>query len=63
MFNILGRDSQSLPLVSSLHFRCRECEEVSPVWVIRRDDGVTTHMRELETREACMPRDFYSSSK
>ena len=63
MFNQLERDGKNLPLVSNLHFRCRQCAEVSPVWVIRQDGGVTTHMRELETGEACMPQDFRSASK
>lgn len=62
MFNVLVPDDKVLPLVSSLHFRCRDCDEVSPVWTIRRDGGVTTHLRELETEEPCMPRDFYDPS-
>ena len=63
MFSVLPPVDAKPPIVSSLHFRCRECEEVSPVWVIRRDGAVTSHMRDLETEEACMPLDFDDSMR
>lgn len=62
MFDTLFEDRvKGAPLVSSRHFRCRECGEISPVWIIRREGAVTTHMRDAETGEACMPQGFHSA--
>lgn len=59
MFDLITEAGTDLPTVSSRHFLCRECHESSPVWVIRRDGTVTTHMRDAETAEPCMPKGFH----
>lgn len=59
MFDVVSETTeQALPAVSSRHFRCRECSEVSPLWVICRGGTVVTHMREAESGDPCVPRGF-----
>ena len=55
--------SEQAVIVSDRHFRCRECGETSPVWVLRRDGTVISHMRQADTGDPCVPVGFHGAAR
>ena len=58
-----SEQSEQSVIVSDRHFRCRECGETSPVWVLRRDKTVNSHMREAESGDPCVPAGFHGTAR